>query len=99
MKHVHAEFIKLFVDGVNIERCYGGNKWFLVTDVAEFNRVVATFRVKPEVKPDVVAYACLDYEYGQIGAYLYTSAPYPNNTLKITFDGGTGKLIAAEVLE
>ena len=87
MKHVHAEYIKLFVNGVAFER-----------EIGEFDVNGAKFRVKPEPKPDVVAYACLDYEYGQIGAYLYTSEPYPNNTLKITFDGGTGKLIAAEVL-
>ena len=97
MKHVNAEYIKLFVDGVEIEY-QTFTKWWAVTDLADFDRYAAEFRVKPVVKPDVIAYACLDYEYGQIGAYLYTSAPYPNNTLKITFDGETGELIAAEVL-
>ena len=98
MKHLHAEFIKLWLDGVEVEREIGDGLWWEVLEIGEFDVNGAKFRVKPEPKPDVVAYACLDYEYGQIGAYLYTSAPYPNNTLKITFDGGTGKLIAAEVL-
>ena len=90
MKHKHAELIKAWADGAQIE--------YLFTDTNEWCPALTPrwaksvqYRVKPEPKPDVVRYVDTDEYYGQPIQTHFAN-------LKITFDGETGKLKSAEVI-
>ena len=73
--HIHAEAIKAWADGAEIEcRQISGGHWLTVHDPAW--RKVFEYRIKPEPKSDVVDYV----------------------RLKLTFDGETGEIKAAEVI-
>ena len=91
--HKHAALIKAWADGAEIE--YWGvydNRWFDAT-CPDWNPDF-TYRIKPEPKPDVVVDECaiLDRQYG-------AEIIYGTKNLRLTFDGETGKLKKAEVLE
>lgn len=100
--HKHAEVIKAWADGAEIEYLetmtskepYWANapmpKWSEET----------MYRVKPEPKPDMVFYARILLPY-------FDAPPRVNglgnckgdlDNLKFTFDGTTGKIKSAEVL-
>lgn len=87
--HKHAELIKAWADGAEIECRYGGGAWCFVTrpDWDED----CEYRIKPEPKPDVVRYGFAPHYWGQVVARV-------DDNLKITFDGETGKLKSAEVI-
>lgn len=98
----HAELIKLWADGALIQwkdeervgwqDCYNN----LPTWSPQFK-----YRVKPEPKPDVVRYACLDIgRQGRatVRSNLFTSSAFPCDNLMIVFDGETGVLKDAQVL-
>ena len=90
--HKHAELIKAWADGAEIE--YWGvydNRWFDAT-CPDWNPDVK-YRVKPEPKPDVVDVVRLSYS-----AFVHIDYDDPAN-LRLTFDGETGKLKKAEVIE
>lgn len=96
--HPNAEVIKAWAEGKVIQwfndedkvwtdydahmDCYG--PWSNSDDV---------WRIKPETKPDVVKYACVDTHCAIVG-----SAQEVTGNLKLTFDGETGKLKSAEVI-
>jgi hypothetical protein len=87
--HKHAELIKAWADGADIEiydeYC---KEWQYITSPVwceEFE-----YRIKPEPKPDVVQFWCASCER--------LKRPLDNN-LKLTFDGETGQLKSAEVLK
>ncbi|CAB5194772.1 hypothetical protein UFOVP172_28 [uncultured Caudovirales phage] len=88
MKHKHAELIKAWADGAQIE--------FLTTDTGEWCDLTnprwsegVQYRVKPEPKPDVVRQLYVD-----IDERIFEST---RSNLRLTFDGETGKLKSAEV--
>lgn len=93
--HKHAELIKAWADGAEIQ-CFSEeiDDWL---DISEAPRWWPTrqYRIKPEPKPDVVLYMSIndsdDY-------FFTTSEKYDFDNLKLTFDGETGKLKSAEVL-
>lgn len=83
----HAELIKAWADGAEIEYRWPGEEWRLIStpkweDAFEY-------RIYQKPKPDVVQYWCASSEP--------LKSPMENN-LKLTFDGETGKLKLAEVL-
>ena len=91
--HKHAAIIKAWADGALIqERFKGDGKWHFFdgvwTDDAEWE-----YRVKPELKADIVQFCQV---YGNSCEPL-TDLCYAVSNLKLTFDGETGKLKAAEV--
>ena len=83
MKHLHAEFIKLWLDGVEVER-----------EIGEFDVNGAKFRVKP----NKIMYICLKFREGEFVLCDYSESRNPTDNLKVTFDSETSELIAAEVL-
>ena len=90
MKHKHAEVIKAWADGASIE-FKSKNGWQLCNDPGWYDDY--EYRVKTTPKPDIVTlfFAKKDWLPGA-----------PNSlaaNLKLTFDGETGKLKAAEVIE
>lgn len=96
--HKHAELIKAWADGAHIQyrAVPGHGEWM---DPPSQERLIwdkfAEYREKPEPKPDVVfgRNAYLDSD----GYLLMDLLNKPN--IRFTFDGETGKLKKAEVLE
>ena len=96
MKHRHAEVIKAWADGAEIEVRTPCFNWFLCTK----NNPPAwddesVYRVKPTPKPDVVEYAYLVIRTNPVKCYFINGVA----NIKLTFDGETSKLKAAEVIE
>jgi hypothetical protein len=91
--HKHAELIKAWADGAEIEVFdYRSSVWAVTTNPTWNSEL--WYRIKPEPKPDVVVDECviLDRQYG-------AEIIYGTKNLRLTFDGETGKLKKAEVLE
>lgn len=91
MKHKHAELIKAWADGAEIQvynqdwlDCFAPS-W---CDYLEY-------RIKPEPKPDEVRYVACD---AWLDEYDVSSSKYDAHNLKLTFDGETGQLKKVEVL-
>jgi len=111
MKHKHAELIKAWADGAEIEGryiCANGHKTPWTTEWTWTEDADYEYRIKPEPKPDVVLYSLVHRvsyglpcsPYASVSA-AYTHSPDPKNpaNLKITFDGETGEPKSAEVLK
>ena len=104
--HKHAELIKAWADGAEIE-FYEHGKWHKKKHDCWYERY--EYRIKPEPKPDVVLYQTVAncQPHPQDGFYAWASCCYSqlglhhNDTpnLKLTFDGETGELKSAEVLK
>lgn len=94
--HKHAELIKAWADGAEIEfRWSSSDDWKVVTkpcwDADEY-------RIKPEPKPDFVYYGVFDSIGSTIIDCCFTNLNDIGDQIKLTFDGETGKLKSAEVL-
>ena len=95
MKHKHAELIKAWADGAEIEtRPYSDAGWFPIEEPHWHSG--REYRIKPEPKPDVVETYKADarQKYGSVRIDEH----WEKDNLKLTFDGETGKLIKAEVI-
>ena len=90
--HKHAELIKAWADGAEIE-VYWNGKWE-EADAPVWN-TKSEYRIKPEPKPDVVVDEYV--AYGPICGAFFDDMTACN--IRLTFDGETGKLKKAEVLE
>lgn len=97
--HKHAELIKAWADGAEIEFFDIFLKEWTISPTPNWSED-REYRIKPEPKPDVIRF--FTYEWNPINETTYGSVPdQKQNTysnLKLTFDGGTGKLKSAEVL-
>ena len=92
--HKHAELIKAWADGAEIEcLVQPSNTWEL--RVQPTWSIDATYRIKPEPKPDVEFKTHIKWDKGWQWVDT-TSTKTPN--LRITFDNETGKLKSAEVI-
>jgi hypothetical protein len=100
--HKHAELIKAWADGSEIEYKFfcGGTQWsdwLPMNDGSWTNSPEYEYRIKPEPKPDVVKTICVR-NCASDGVFMCEGFhEIPN--LKLTFDGETGKLKSAEVLK
>lgn len=91
--HKHAELIKAWADGAEIEvKLLRTNRWEETSDPSwnyEYE-----YRIKPEPKPDVTYYCKMEmYGFDAFSVHHSTT-----DNLKLTFSGETGKLIKAEVI-
>ncbi len=97
MKHKHAELIKAWADGAEIEAKWKNADcdwyvqenflWLISSEFADS----ADFRIKPEEKkPDIVQERCIAH-----WTKLSTNCCC---NIRVTFDGETGKLKSAEIL-
>ena len=92
MRHTHADLIIEWANGAQIQCFRSDYTWVDALDPSWLE--YTQYRVKPEPKPDVET---------QYYASIYSVYPakhfnrIPN--LKITFDGETGELKAAEVMK
>lgn len=100
--HKHAELIKAWADGAEIQFRYNANiPWSNVIGVCGWDKD-CEFRIKPEPKPDVVLLRRVDLQCRPSNdfpsGYLSVGV-WDNQNLKLIFDGDTGKLKSAEVLK
>jgi hypothetical protein len=99
MKHKHAELIHAWADGaeIQIKTVYYDKVW--LDDLNPSWGEHSEYRIKPEPKPDVIDYACVTKH--AINNFMpnieWTVKKWAN--LKLIFDGETGKLKSAEVVE
>lgn len=93
--HKHAELIKAWADGVEIQykskflgtwHLFNGNKDAWVDDYE--------YRIKPEPKTDFVMYGVASFK----GVALGMTNVLKQANLILTFDGETGKLKDSEVI-
>ncbi len=90
--HKHAELIKAWADGAEIQYQDSFEDWFDCQDDPRWAEHV-TYRIKPEPKPDWRLFYLATKEHGaQLSTAIYS------HNLVLTFDGETGKLKSAEVL-
>ena len=93
--HKHAELIKAWADGTEIEFYSEMSKQWISTAFPNWipdNK----FRIKPEPKPDVIVFP--HRVTTNSDDYPFLKEYYTKQQLKLTFDGETGKLKSAEVL-
>jgi hypothetical protein len=99
--HKHADLIKAWADGAEIEGRYlnrdGWGDWHILEGGFIWYHSNVEYRIKPEPKPDVVRYALISSAY--IESINLTSCAYIVDNIKLTFDGETGKLKSAEVIK
>lgn len=91
--HKHADIIKAWADGEQIEFLNQHTKqWVPIgTEPCWFKGSI--FRIKPEPKPDVVTHDCVQLEHDEA---MFAMG---EDNLKLTWCGETGKLKSAEVLK
>lgn len=97
--HKHAELIKAWADGAEIETRWSDAQAWIPRKDPDWNKNFE-YRIKPEPKPDFVYYGQLD-EPARGGYTLgscFTREYNAGDKIKIVFDGSTGKLKSAEVL-
>ena len=89
MKHKHADLIKQWADGAQIEWLGIDGNWCSISGTPAWS-IETVYRIKPEPKPDIVQERCIASWTG-ISTNLC-----PN--IRVVFDGETGKLKSAEVI-
>ena len=92
--HKHADLIKAWADGAEIEEQHLKKDWQPFNDGHWMQTDSWNYRIKPKPKADVVRYCSMP-------VYCFsgmTDTQYPSSNLKLTWDGETGKLKAAEVI-
>lgn len=100
MKHKHAEVIKAWADGAEIEYKYISSftntwtEWKAKNNDGWIETDNYQYRIKPEPKPDVVHELSIMLKGNN--KFEYGHPDYPS--LRLTFDGETGKLKSAEVI-
>lgn len=97
--HKHADLIKAWADGAEIQFRYNVNIPWADAVGPQWWEHDCEFRLKPEPKPDVVYYGVIDLatSKGFLDA-AFTRFNDDGDHIKLTFDGETGKLKSAEVL-
>lgn len=109
--HVHAEVIKAWADGQDVEFLVNGATWITSNinsgDVLSWS-TQSNYRVKPKPPKVIELYANADFFGGQDKGDCispeelicnFTSRFIPTDNLKLTFCPVTGRLIGAEVVQ
>lgn len=99
--HKHAVLIKAWADGAKIEGRAHTNEYWTPIGHPQWHEHWQ-YRIKPEPKPDIILYATIEDELPVEKSFNkeldFTQYRTPFDNLKLTFDGETGKLKAAEVI-
>ena len=102
MNRKHCEIIKAWADDADIQyKFLPESPWTDINNPAFLDHM--EYRIKPEPKPDIVAYCQVSkYKDQPVGMYVSNAYFNPDNAsfnLKLIIDGETGKLKDAEVLK
>ncbi len=92
--HKHAELIKAWADGAQIEFKNIHNEWQSDKGNIIWNEYME-FRIKPEPKPDVVQSLHIYFNH-ESNEWFWDEE---EANLQLTFNGETGELKSAEVLK
>jgi hypothetical protein len=100
--HKHAELIKAWADGAEIEARQGDSTTWVTVESPTWS-VHGTYRIKPTPKPDVVVVGKLVWDGLSISnaanrTKFRVAEHWETDNIKLTFDGETGKLKSAEVI-
>lgn len=91
MRHKHADLIIAWANGAQIQMRHASYADYNWEDCIPGWSEQVEYRIKPEPKPDVVQHwTAVNNKTGWSDS--------PQHNLRLTFDGETGKLKAAEVL-
>jgi hypothetical protein len=90
----HAELIKAWADGAEIETLACDGKWHLRPCPEWYES--CQYRIKPQPKPDLRILQNVLYAPGE-GLYIHEANDETAN-LKLVFDGSTNQLKSAEVI-
>ena len=95
MKHKHAELIKAWADGAQIQWLDSNCNWCNIACTPSWS-IETTYRIKPEPKPDWYKFFRVYTTCGHVATWQSCSPVDAN--LHLTFDGDTNKLKKAEVI-
>lgn len=97
--HKHAELIKAWADGAQIQY-KRGNKWVPTCGAPAWSAGLE-YRIKPEPKPDVVKECfAISTNQNKAGVGLTSQEVYGfSSNVRFTFDGETGQLKAVELIK
>ena len=95
--HKHAELIKAWADGANIQHKYDGLWIDWEVEHSPSWLLTEEYRIKPEPKPNVLKICEFWYDKMLNEIKIIEKTDVPN--LKLYFDGETGELKSAEVLK
>lgn len=100
--HVHAAVIKAWADGAQIQLWINGTQEWKDVGVGGYPVIFSAmekFRVKPEPKPDIMAYfhISLGKNTGKVYATPQFYSTHAN--LKVVFDGETEQLKSVELIK
>ena len=90
----HYDLIVAWAKGAEIQ-WYDGSTW--ITTLYPGWQPAQSYRIKPEPKPDVVRFTSADHKIHQTTVFLKEYSIFHN--LKLIWDGETGKLKKAEVID
>jgi hypothetical protein len=90
--HKHAELIKAWADGADIEHFSVPAQIWMYTARPAWNED-NNYRIKPEPKPDLRLFYWVSDHVVQCSSKIHM------HNLALTFDGNTGELTFAEVLK
>jgi len=99
--HKHAALIKAWADGAKIQYHHQDGLWMDCPKNDPLWSTECDYRVKPEPKPNVVRYVCLDIDCNarvNVRSNYFSGAVHRCENLMVVFDGETGKLKDAQVL-
>lgn len=91
--HKHAELIKAWADGAEIEAWSNKKQEWISIINAPIWMDDIEYRVKPELKPDIVRMYCVNASHDSLSTLAHE---YSN--LVLTFDGETRQLKSAKVI-
>lgn len=100
--HIHAELIKAWADGAQIQYKDNENWYDVNNSFGPYWTPTTKYRIKPEPKPDVIKYGKLipdpekELTYHIVGCTGKIDRNFDN--IMLVFDGETGKLKDAQVL-
>ena len=98
--HKHAELIKAWADGAEIEYFDHEEGWTNQEHPAWY--VDTEYRIKPEPKPDVVKYVMFNTETREpflVSMVKTDSFLFQSKVLMVRIDGETGKLKSTEIIK
>lgn len=95
MKHKHAEMIKAWADGAEVQIRWHDDKPWQGCTAPRWDQD-CEYRIKPEYKPDTVE--LYKAHAGFKDGCVRIAEHWERDNLKLTFDGETGKLKSAEVI-
>jgi hypothetical protein len=105
--HIHADVIKAWADGAQIERYAGRLKGLEIWNTCPFPtwKEFDQYRIKPEPKPDVVTYgqAVLMLGNGHVPTIVKLTdggtVKWRTDNVKFVFDGESEKLKSVELIK